>query len=72
MENIYSYGLSSIFAICLLTPIVIEFWYVLTGRRVDRFLIKTNLYAEWTSPVSLLPVTLSGYVTVTVTGYVTD
>ena len=73
MQNmLYSYGLFSIFAIHLLSPIVIVFWYVLTGRRGDHFLIKRNLYLEWTLPVSLLPVTLSGYVTVTVTGYVTD
>ena len=60
---LYSYSLSSIFVICLLSPIVYVFWYELTGRRFDHFLIKRNLYLEWSSPVSLLQVTLSGYVT---------
>ena len=73
MQNmLYSYSLSSIFIIHLLSPIVYVFWYELTRRRFDCFLIKRNLYLEWSSPVSLLPVNLYGYVTVTVTAYVTD
>ena len=73
MQNmLYWYDLSRIFAIRLLACIVIEYWYLLTGKRVDHFVIIKNLYTIWTSPVLLLPDTLSGYVTVTVTGYVTD
>ena len=70
-NTLYSYSLSSIFVICLLSPIVYVFWYELTRRRFDRFLIKRTLYLEWSSPVLLLPVTISGYVTLTLTGYVT-